>query len=822
MASHLVIVESPAKAKTIEKYLGKDFKVLASYGHVRDLVPKDGAVETDNNFKMNYTPVERNQKHIANIKKELKKADSIYLATDPDREGEAISWHLYELLREAKLMKNKRAYRVAFYEITRKAVSEAIAQPREITMDLVNAQQARRALDYLVGFNLSPLLWRKIRRGLSAGRVQSPALRMIVERELEIEAFDPQEYWSIEADNLHDGQGFSAKLNRLGNEKVKQFTITNADQANTAHRQLSAAAQGKLRVDKVEKKQRKRNPAAPFTTSTLQQEASRKLGFGTQRTMRTAQRLYEGIDIGAGQVGLITYMRTDSVTLSNDALNEIREFIAEKFGTNNVPESPREYKTKSKNAQEAHEAIRPTSARNEPFKIKQHLGDDEFRLYSLIWKRTIACQMIHATLDTVSVDLACGSENSFRASGSTIRDPGFMRVYIEDKDDKKVDDNKENLLPPMQEGDLVDLLEIRLEQHFTEPPPRFGEASLVKTLEEYGIGRPSTYASIITTLLDREYVELESKRFHPTDVGRVVARFLTQHFPKYVDYDFTAQLENSLDEISRGEMDWLPLMQEFWTTFKTQVDDKMENVSRDEAIQARQIGTDEKTGKPISVRMGRYGPFVQIGTRDDEEKPRFAGLRPGQKMDTITLEDALELFKLPRDLGVSPEGEQISANIGRFGPYIKYDSKYVSLKVKEGDDPFTVTLERALELVAEKKEFDANREIKVFEGTDIRILRGRYGPYITDGVKNARIPKDVEDPARLDLPTCEELIEKAPLPKSRRKKSSAKKKAAPKKAAPKKTVKKKAVKKKASRKKAVRKKATPKPAADAKVTADAS
>ncbi|MDH3634108.1 MAG: DNA topoisomerase I [Gammaproteobacteria bacterium] len=798
MASHLVIVESPAKARTIEKYLGKDFKVLASYGHVRDLIPKEGAVETDNNFKMNYTPVERNQKHLSTIKKELKKADSLYLATDPDREGEAISWHLYELLKEKNLMKNKRAYRVAFYEITKQAVSEAIAHPREITMDLVNAQQARRALDYLVGFNLSPLLWRKIRRGLSAGRVQSPALRMIVERELEIEAFNPQEYWSIESDNNFNDEAFSARLNQLGGEKVKQFTITNADQANDAYRILNEAAQGKLRVARVEKKQRKRNPAAPFTTSTLQQEAARKLGFGAQRTMRTAQKLYEGIDIGAGQVGLITYMRTDSVALSNDALDEIREFIAEKFGENNLPEQPREYKTKSKNAQEAHEAIRPTSARNEPFKIKEHLGDDEFRLYSLIWKRTMACQMIHATLDTVSVDLACGSDNTFRANGSTIRDPGFMRVYIEDKDEPKKDDNKENLLPPLAEGDIVDLHKIRLEQHFTEPPPRYSEASLVKTLEEYGIGRPSTYASIITTLLDREYVELESKRFHPTDVGRVVARFLTQHFPQYVDYDFTAQLEDTLDEISRGEAEWLPLMEEFWTSFKQRVDDKMENVTRDEAIQARQLGVDEKSGKPISVRMGRYGPFVQIGTREDEEKPRFAGLRPGQKMDSITLEEALELFKLPRELGVSPEGEQISANIGRFGPYIKYDSKFVSLKTAEGDDPYTVTLERALELVAEKKEFDANREIKVFEGTDIKILRGRYGPYITDGNKNARIPKDVEDPSSLDLATCQELIEKAPLPKSRRKKAAAKKKAAPKKAAKKKTAKKKAAKKKAT------------------------
>ncbi len=799
MASHLVIVESPAKARTIEKYLGKDFKVLASYGHVRDLVPKEGAVEVDNRFKMNYTPVERNEKHITTIKRELKKADSIYLATDPDREGEAISWHLYELLAEDGLLDDKAVYRVVFYEITQQAVSEAIAHPREITMDLVNAQQARRALDYLVGFNLSPLLWRKIRRGLSAGRVQSPALRMIVEREQEIEAFEPREYWSIEADNEFEQQPFTARLTRLHDEKVQQFTITNADQAEAAHRALRDAAGGKLRVATVEKKQRKRNPAAPFTTSTLQQEAARKLGFGAQRTMRTAQRLYEGIDIGEGQVGLISYMRTDSVTLSNEAVGEIRDFIAEKFGADNLPESPREYKTKSKNAQEAHEAIRPTSAYNEPFKIKPHLGDDEFRLYSLIWKRTMACQMIHATLDTVSVDLAAGSEHGFRANGSTIRDPGFMRVYIEDKDDPKPDDSQDKLLPPMREGDIVDLKEIRLEQHFTEPPPRYSEASLVKALEEYGIGRPSTYASIITTLLDREYVELESKRFHPTDVGRVVSRFLTQHFPQYVDYDFTAQLEDSLDEISRGETDWLPLMDGFWTSFKDQVDDKMENVSRDEAIQARQLGVEEKTGKPISVRMGRYGPFVQIGTRDDDEKPRFAGLRPGQKMDTITLEEALELFKLPRQLGNSPEGEEISVNIGRFGPYVKYDDKFVSLKTKEGDDPYTITLERALELVAEKKEFDANREIKVFDGTDIKILRGRYGPYITDGHKNARVPKDVDDPASLDLATCEELIAKAPPPKSRRKKA-AKKKAASKKSASKKAARKKVAKKKAAKK----------------------
>jgi DNA topoisomerase I len=804
MSSNLVIVESPAKAKTIEKYLGKDFKVLASYGHVRDLIPKEGAVETDNNFKMNYEVVERNEKHLKNIARELKKADTLYLATDPDREGEAISWHLYQLLQDRKLMKNKEAYRVVFYEITKQAVTEAVANPREITMDLVNAQQARRALDYLVGFNLSPLLWRKIRRGLSAGRVQSPALRLIVERELEIEAFNPEEYWSIEADNEFQQQAFMARLTQYQGEKVKQFSITNAQQANQAHEILSKAANGKLTVAQVEKKQRKRNPAAPFTTSTLQQEASRKLGFGAQRTMRTAQRLYEGIDIGSGQTGLISYMRTDSVSLSTEAVEDIRTLIAKKFGVDMLPEQPREFKTKSKNAQEAHEAIRPTSAMNTPDQVKPHLSQDEYKLYDLIWKRSIACQMIHATMDTVAVDLAADHKNTFRANGSTIRNPGFMMVYTESEDDAKKDDQKENILPPLNKGDQVQLKEIRLEQHFTEPPPRFSEASLVKTLEEYGIGRPSTYASIITTLLDRDYVELESKRFHPTDVGRVVNKFLTQHFTRYVDYDFTARLEDTLDEISRGESDWLPLMQNFWTSFKDLVDDKMESVSRDEALQSRELGTDPDSGKPVSVRMGRYGPFVQIGTREDEDKPRFAGLRPGQKMDKITLDEAMQLFKLPRELGETEEGEPVSTNIGRFGPYVKFGSKYVSLKTKEGDDPYSLTLERALELVREKKEFEANREIKAFEGTDIKILRGRYGPYITDGVKNARIPKDIEDPATLDLATCQELIEKAPLPKSKRKKAATKKKAATSKKAV--TKKKAAPKKKASKKKATSKK----------------
>ncbi|HHO60107.1 MAG TPA: type I DNA topoisomerase, partial [Thiotrichales bacterium] len=613
MSKNLVIVESPAKAKTIEKYLGKDFKVLASYGHVRDLVPKEGAIDVDHDFQMKYQVIERNEKHVDKIIKFLKKADTLYLATDQDREGEAISWHLYELLREKGLLDDKNVHRVAFNEITKGAIQEAIDSPGELSMNLINAQQTRRALDYLVGFNLSPLLWKKVQRGLSAGRVQSPALRLIVEREEAIEAFEPQEYWTIEADVAKDKQPFVGKLSLYKNDKIKQFSITDTDSATEARNTLLAAANGKLTVNKIEKKERKRNPSPPFTTSTLQQEAARKLRFSAQRTMRTAQNLYEGIDIGGETVGLITYMRTDSLHLANEALDEIRGVISERFGKNNLPESARFFKNKSKNAQEAHEAIRPTSVRRIPEELHGKLNDDQRALYDLIWKRTMACQMIHATLDTVSVDLGCGDGNVFRASGSTIKYPGFMSVYMEGTDDSKVDDSKEKLLPKLTEGEKIDLLEIRNEQHFTEPPPRFTEASLVKTLEEYGIGRPSTYASIISTLVSRNYVELESRRFTPTDIGRIVNTFLTDYFTKYVDYEFTAELEDELDSIARGEHDWVPLLKEFWSPFKKTVDHIEENVSRADVAQSRLIGTDEATGKPITVRMGPYGPFVQIG-----------------------------------------------------------------------------------------------------------------------------------------------------------------------------------------------------------------
>lgn len=612
MSNNLVIVESPAKAKTIEKYLGKDFHVLASYGHVRDLIPKEGAVDPEHDFAMKYEIIDRNQRHVQAISKAIKEAQTLYLATDPDREGEAISWHLYELLKEKKLLKNKPVHRVIFHEITKKAVTEAIANPTELSINLINAQQARRALDYLVGFKLSPLLWKKIRRGLSAGRVQSPALRMIVERELEIEAFKTREYWSIDAELTAQEQTFKAKLTHFNGEKLNQFSFETEEHASQVKQTLLDAADGKLHVVKVEKKQRSRNPAPPFITSTLQQEAARKLGFTTKRTMMVAQQLYEGIDLGGETAGLITYMRTDSVNLSVDAVLEIRELITEKYGAINVPKESRQFKTKSKNAQEAHEAIRPTSIRHQPAEVQKYLSAEQFKLYDLIWKRTIACQMIHATIDMVAIDFCCGEEQQhlFRATGSTIAKPGFMAVYLEGIDDTQEGDDKENFLPALEQGRPVPLNDIIAGQHFTEPPPRYSEASLVKTLEEHGIGRPSTYASIISTLQNREYVTLESKRFYPTDVGRIVNKFLTEHFTKYVDYDFTANLEDELDAVSRGEKEWIPLMHAFWNPFNTLIHEKDESVQRKDVTHE---AIDEKCpecGSQLSIRLGRNGRFI--------------------------------------------------------------------------------------------------------------------------------------------------------------------------------------------------------------------
>ncbi|WP_083487742.1 DNA topoisomerase I [Pseudoxanthomonas dokdonensis] len=820
MPKHLLIVESPAKAKTINKYLGKDFHVLASYGHVRDLIPKEGAVDPEQGFAMSYALIEKNEKHVEAIAKAAKASDDIFLATDPDREGEAISWHIAEILRERGLLKDKPLHRVVFTEITPRAIKEAMTQPRQIAGDLVDAQQARRALDYLVGFNLSPVLWRKVQRGLSAGRVQSPALRMIVEREEEIEAFIAREYWSIGAAVAHPSQPFAAKLNKLDGAKFEQFTITDGESAEAARLRIQQAAQGSLHVTDVASKERKRRPAPPFTTSTLQQEASRKLGFTTRKTMQLAQKLYEGVAIGdEGTVGLITYMRTDSVSLSQDALGEIRDVIARDYGTASVPDKPNVYQTKSKNAQEAHEAVRPTSALRTPAQVARYLEDDSRKLYDLIWKRAVASQMVPATLNTVSVDLAAGSEHSFRASGTTVVFAGFLAVYEEGKDTKTADDEDEGRkLPAMKVGDRIPLDRVHADQHFTQPPPRFTEAALVKALEEYGIGRPSTYASIIQTLLFRKYVEMEGRAFKPSDVGRAVSKFLSSHFTQYVDYDFTARMEDELDAVSRGEEEWVPLMEKFWGPFKELVEDKKESVDRSEATGARELGTDPKTGKPVSVRLGRFGPYAAIGStaEDAEDKPKFASLRPGQSMHTISLEDALELFLMPRALG-QDKGEDVSVGIGRFGPFAKRGSTYASLK-KE-DDPYKIDLARAVFLIEEKEEIARNRIIKEFDGSDIQVLNGRFGPYISDGKLNGKIPKDRE-PASLTLAEVTQLLEETGKPvrkgfgKKAAKKTTAKSSTVKKEAAPKKTAARKAAKKTAKKaskkvaKKAVKKTST--------------
>lgn len=804
--SKLLIVESPSKAKTLKKYLGKDFEVLASYGHVRDLIPKSGAVDTEHGYAMKYEVIDRNAKHVDAIAKAVKQAEAIYLATDPDREGEAISWHIAEILKNKRLLKDKPIKRVVFHEITKSAVDEAIATPRDISMPLVNAQQARRALDYLVGFNLSPLLWKKIRRGLSAGRVQSPALRLIVEREQEIEAFKSQEYWSIHLESHKNQQAFSAKLIQLDGQKVEQFSITNHDQQQDIVGKLLIASAGKTTVSRVEKKQKSRSPAAPFTTSTLQQEAVRKLGFTTSRTMRIAQQLYEGIDVGSGTVGLITYMRTDSFSLANEAVAQIRDYIRKNFEPEYLPRGPIVYKTKAKNAQEAHEAIRPTDIHRTPSSLRAHLTDEQFKLYEMIWKRALACQMTQAKFDAVSVDLAIGSDNNlFRATGQTMVFPGFIAVYMEGIDDEE--EESDSKLPALETGEVLDVDRIYGDQHFTEPPPRYSEASLVKVLEEYGIGRPSTYASIISTLQDREYVVLEKKRFVPTDVGRVVNKFLTQHFTRYVDYGFTANLENELDDIAEGERDWIPVLDEFWRGFSQQVKDKADidradmtheligedcpkcgkplskrlgkygmfigctgypdcdyirNTNEGQSpAEPKLIGTDAASGKDILLLHGPYGPYLQLGmpVEGEKKKPKRISIPKEIPLADVDLSVAQKLIALPRDLGTHPEtGKKIVANIGRFGPYVNHDGKFKS--IPKSDSVFDIDLDRAIELLAQAKSGSAPiRDLGEHptDGGKIAIYSGRYGPYVQHGEVRATLGNNL-DPETLTLEDAVTLI----------------------------------------------------------------
>ncbi|HMM47865.1 MAG TPA: type I DNA topoisomerase [Thiobacillaceae bacterium] len=787
----LVIVESPSKSKSLKKYLGADYDILASYGHVRDLEPKTGAVDTEN-FSMKYQIIERNAKHVDAIVKAAKKADEILLATDPDREGEAISWHISEILKERKVKTPMK--RVAFYEITESAIQDAVRHPREIASDLVDAQQARRALDYLVGFNLSPLLWKKISPGLGAGRVQSPALRMIVEREKEIESFIPREYWTLHLDTHKGSQPFTAKLTHFRGEKLDQFSVEHEARS----KEWLAILEGRdAKVMRVEKKRRARNPAAPFTTSTLQQAGVRQLGMTTDRVMRTAQQLYEGIDLGEGPVGLITYMRTDSVNLAQEAITDIRRYVSAHFDSDYLPPNAIHYKAKTKNAQEAHEAVRPTSTLRTPEEVKPFLTQDQARLYELIWKRTVACQMSAAQFDTVAADISVG-EGTFRATGQTLAFPGFLAVYQDEEEEE------ESKLPALAEGETLPVDRLYGEQHFTQPPPRYSEASLVKALEEYGIGRPSTYASIISTLQEREYVVLEKKRFQPTDIGRLVNCFLTRHFTHYVDYDFTAKMEDKLDDISNGKRQWSRFLRDFWTAFDSELKAKQDvergcpilescpKCGKPLFMQASKrglfigcsgypacdytrplhgapaegdniLGKDPATGLDVKLLSGRFGPYVQIGDMPEDKKapkPRRASWPKDVPLADATLELALKFLSLPREVGIHPEtGLPIVANNGRFGPYLLHDGKFKS--IPRTDSVYEIDLARALEVLKMERAprgasaVAALRTLGEHEGKSVTVHEGRYGPYVKHGTTNATLPKDLTPEAV----TLEEAIE---------------------------------------------------------------
>jgi DNA topoisomerase I len=763
MEQNLVIVESPAKAKTIEKFLGEEFLVKSSFGHIRDLSKKEISVDVENNFEPNYTVSDDKKKIVNELKKDVKKAKAVWLASDEDREGEAIAWHLYEVLNLDK----EKTKRIVFHEITKDAILDAIKTPRSIDKNLVDAQQARRVLDRLVGYELSPLLWKKVKPALSAGRVQSVAVRLIVEREREINKFKSSSAFRIlgqfeEANSKKDKFPFKAELNKRLNKKEEVVDF------------LSSCANATYTVDNITKKPSKRSPAAPFTTSTLQQEASRKFGFSVAQTMAIAQKLYEN--------GLITYMRTDSLNLSkaavNSAISEIKGLYGEKYS------KPRSFKTKTKGAQEAHEAIRPTYLNNHTIEGSA----TEQKLYELIWKRTIASQMSEAQLEktTINIDIS-NSDYKFIATGEVIKFDGFLKVYMESTDDEE-SEKSEGLLPNLAKDAILDTKGIEAIQKFTNHPPRYTEASLVKKLEELGIGRPSTYAPTISTILNREYVVkeiregkerkyiyfilkdgkvkeqekkettgFEKNKLFPTDIGSVVNDFLVQYFGDVIDYNFTANVEKMFDDIAEGKVEWQKMLKKFYVPFHKKIEHTIENSEKSSG--ERKLGDDPSTGKPIYVKIGRYGPMAQIGDATDEEKPRFARLLKGQSIETITLEETLELFKLPRELGEYEE-KVVTIGIGRFGPYVRHDNKFVSLK-KGVDDPNTIDLPRAIELILEKRETDKNKTIKTFEeDKELLILNGRYGPYISYKKSNYRIPKTAK-PEDLKYEECKEIISKA-------------------------------------------------------------
>jgi DNA topoisomerase-1 len=832
---NVVIVESPAKAKTINKYLGKGFKVLASYGHVRDLPPKDGSVRPDEHFAMSWEVDGKAEKRLKEIVQAVKGAQNLYLATDPDREGEAISWHVQEVLRQRRALKDVDVKRVVFNEVTKSAVLDAFRHPRELNRELVEAYLARRALDYLVGFTLSPVLWRKLPGSRSAGRVQSVALRLICERESEIEAFKPREYWTIEVEFMTPaGERFTARLTHLDGKKLDKFDLGDEASARAAAEKI--LRQQSYAVAAIEKKQIRRNPPPPFTTSTLQQEASRKLGFGASRTMRIAQRLYEGVDIAGDTVGLITYMRTDGVTMSNEAIAAARQLIEKQYGERYRPSEPRIYKTQAKNAQEAHEAIRPTDLFGRPEKVARDLEPEQLQLYELIWKRAVASQMSAAVIDQVAVDIASPDKQlQFRATGSTLLFDGFLTLYREDEDDAEVDEENRRL-PPLNERDALARGAVDPQQHFTQPPPRYTEASLVKKLEELGIGRPSTYASILQVLQDRKYVRLDKKRFIPEDRGRVVTAFLESFFERYVEYSFTADLENQLDDISDGRISWQKVLENFWRDFSaavagtkdlsiTQVLDALDedlgphffpadgsgrdprlcpgcNTGRlglklgkfgafigcsnypecrytrplavengngengnGEPAQPRELGHDPVSGVPVTLRKGPYGYYVQLGSGENGgDKPKRVALPKGFSPADLTLDHALKLLSLPREIGRHPEdGKTIIAGIGRFGPYIKHGDEFRSLPA--GDDVLSVGLNRAVSLLAEPRKGGGRRTptpLRVLgnhpeDGAPVNLFSGRYGPYVSHDGVNATLPQDLA-PETVTLEQAVDLI----------------------------------------------------------------
>lgn len=764
---NLMIVESPTKVKSIEKFLGPDFKVIASVGHVRDLVSSARkGINVDEGFAPVWKVSSNKKTVIDDIKKHTKDADVIYFATDPDREGEAISKHLYDILDKAKFLKDKETHRVVFNEITKNAVTDALKRPRSISTSLWDAYLARRTLDYLMGYDISEFLWKKVSRDARAGRVQSPALRLIVEREIKINEFNPVEYWNIFANISNNKKDIQIELTHIEKEKIKKDTITNIANSNEAESIKSKIEKYKsVKVTNIKEGQRKTKPKAPFTTASLQQTAYTSLGLSVKQTSAIAQRLYQGMDIGKGQSeGLISYMRTDSTNLSKDALKDISSYL-DKNHPGLAEKQPRVFKSKSKNAQEAHEAIRPTSMKNTPDRVKKYLEQNDFKLYDLIWKRTLASQMRDSRSKTVSVELAMENEFTFKYSGSYLEYPGYKEIYSFSDSDETEKDNKK-ILESLKEGDELMLSNVDIEQKFTQPPARYNQASLIQALEELGIGRPSTYVTIINKIMESNYVDPEKSNFQPTALAKVVYETLINHFKDdLVDYEFTARLEEDLDKIANGEKEYMECVETTYKPFKTNLDDKIKTVDISEQRELKDLGFHPETKRPVTVRLTRYGPAIQMGTKDDEEKPKWAALTPEQKknIDSITLDDAIRLFKLPEKIGEF-ENEDILINIGPFGPYVKCGKTNVSMK---DIDIFSLSESDAIVKIEEKREIDANREINIFESSGIKVLNGMYGPYVTDGKKNARIPKDI-DPKSLDEITCIEMIKNAPKRRARR------------------------------------------------------